>query len=140
MVFMGSGNDKRWFHILRDRILGDRELSGSADDDDVGVGEEIRQSDNAGNGVQDVPPAPQAERPTDQNVNYQPPAQIEDAPPHHLGAISDGTSMMYVQTAFWVAAYVRERASRGDFTEDQLIEQFGVNVRRCIDPEWKANG
>lgn len=139
VVFMGSNNDKRWFHVLRDRILGNRELSGSTGDDDVGVGEEIRrQSDHAGDGVQDAPPAPQPERPTDQHVNYTPPEGPEVAPPRNLGAMSDGTSMMYVQTCFWVANYVRLRAERGDFTEDQLIEQFGVNVRRCINPEWKG--
>lgn len=54
-----------------------------------------------------------------------------------LRGINDPSSLMYVQTCFWVAHYVRMRASRGDFTEDQLIEQFGVNVRKCIDPEWK---
>lgn len=87
-----------------------------------------------------VPDPPKPAEPIDQNVNYSPPVGPEDNAPQVLGQISDGTSMMYVQTCFWVASYVRERARRGDFTQDQLIEQFGVNVRRCIDPEWKANG
>ena len=67
-----------------------------------------------------------------------PPPEVNE--PEVLGVMSDGTSIMYVQTAFWVAAYVQQRARRGDFTEDQLIEQFGVNVRRCINPNWKPEG
>lgn len=71
--------------------------------------------------------------------------EVEKLPPQNnagpdLNGINDATSLMYVQTCFWVAHYVRARAQRGDFSEDQLIEQFGVNVRKCINPEWKPEG
>lgn len=146
---MGSDNHKRWFHVLRDRILGTGELSEGEDGDDIGVGEEIRrQADSGCDGMQDAPPAQHDELtveteklpPDVSDSEYRPPKSPEDVPPQVLGAVSDGTSMMYVQTCFWVAAYVQQRALVGDFTHDQLIEQFGVNVRRCIDPSWKAEG
>ncbi|MCK5318850.1 MAG: hypothetical protein KAJ55_13120, partial [Anaerolineales bacterium] len=34
----------------------------------------------------------------------------------------DGRAVMYVQTVFWVASYVRQRAVKGDVTQEQLIE------------------
>lgn len=139
---MGSGSNKRWYDIIRSRILGSRDVSEV--DADSGTGEsegaETPVRDNSEVRTIPDPPDPKPEVPENTNVTYDPPAAPEQPAPQVLGAISDGTSMMYVQTAFWVAAYVRERARRGDFTEDQLIEQFGVNVRRCINPEWKGQG
>lgn len=52
----------------------------------------------------------------------------------------DGPSATYVQTCFWVASYVKSRAARTGHTEEQLIEQFGVHVRNCIDPDWRPQG
>lgn len=52
----------------------------------------------------------------------------------------DGPSSTYVQTCFWVASYVKARAARTNYTEEQLIEQFGVHVRNCIDPDWRPQG
>lgn len=52
----------------------------------------------------------------------------------------DGRAVMYVQTVFWVASYVRNRAKQGDVTQEQLIEEFGVNVRNAIDPDWRPQG
>jgi len=141
---MGSVYNKRWYDIIRDRILGREDVRDSDVEDDVGVGSEIRRAgDSAGHPVppvSDATPTTGAEAPLDKHVSYQPPKVAEDNAPQVLGQITDGTSMMYVQTCFWVASYAKMRAERGDFTEDQIIEQFGVNVRRCIDPEWKANG
>jgi len=65
------------------------------------------------------------------------------APPRSLTIAEssmDGRAVMYVQTVFWVASYVRQRAKKGDVTQEQLIEQFGVNVRSAIDPEWRPQG
>lgn len=52
----------------------------------------------------------------------------------------DGRAVMYVQTVFWVASYVRQRSARGDVTQEQLIEEFSMNVRQTIDPEWRPDG
>lgn len=51
----------------------------------------------------------------------------------------DGRAVMYVQTVFWVASYVRQRSARGDVTQEQLIEEFAMNVRQSIDPEWRPD-
>ena len=51
----------------------------------------------------------------------------------------DGRAVMYVQTVFWVASYVRQRAVKGDVTQEQLIEEFAMNVRQSIDPEWRPD-
>lgn len=51
----------------------------------------------------------------------------------------DGRAAMYVQTVFWVASYVKQRADKGDVSEEQLIEEFGMNVRQAIDPEWRPD-
>lgn len=137
---MGNGSNKRWLDIIRDRILGPRNVRGSDGQDDCSGGAEVPAADGDNPEVRAIPEAQKpAEAPAPENVTYDPPPAPEPPPPQVLGQISDGTSMMYVQTAFWVANYVKARAQRGDFTEDQLIEQFGVNVRRCIDPDWKGH-
>ena len=51
----------------------------------------------------------------------------------------DGRAVMYVQTVFWVASYVRQRAAKGGVTEEQLIEEFAMNVKQSIDPEWRPD-
>ncbi len=51
----------------------------------------------------------------------------------------DGRAVMYVQTVFWVASYVRQRSAKGDVTQEQLIEEFALNVRQSIDPEWRPD-
>ena len=51
----------------------------------------------------------------------------------------DGRAVMYVQTVFWVASYVRQRSAKGDVTQEQLIEEFAMNVRQSIDPEWRPD-
>lgn len=139
---MGIRSNKRWLHIICDRILRREGMSGS-DGEDCGIGAELREQARDNSEVRTVPdaPAPNKTEVTllDANVNYSPRAVPEPAPPEVLGRIDQGTSMMYVQTCFWVSAYVQQRAKMGDFSEDQLIEQFGMNVRRCINPNWKAN-
>ena len=51
----------------------------------------------------------------------------------------DGRAVMYVQTVFWVASYVRQRAVMGAVRQEQLIEEFAMNVRQSIDPEWRPD-
>ena len=51
----------------------------------------------------------------------------------------DGRAVMYVQTVFWVASYVRQRSAKGDVTQEQLIEEFALNVRQSINPEWRPD-
>ena len=135
---MGSANNKRWYNVIRDKILGRSDVSGSTRDDTDRVGGEDPAAVCSDTEVRAVP-TDQREGTATEDVTYTPPDGPEDNAPEVLGRVSDGTSMMYVQTCFWVASYVRLRAERGDFTQDQLIEQFGVNVRRCIDPEWRAD-
>ncbi len=43
-------------------------------------------------------------------------------------------AQMYVNHCIWMAAYVKQRAALGGITEEQIIGQFEVNVRRLIDP------
>ncbi len=46
---------------------------------------------------------------------------------------------MYVQTVFWMATYVKAQAEKTGLSCDQIIEEFGVNVRRTIDPDWRPD-
>lgn len=48
-------------------------------------------------------------------------------------------AQMYVNHVIWVAAYTRQRAALGGITEEQIIGQFEMNVRRVMNPEWKPH-
>ena len=43
----------------------------------------------------------------------------------------------YVNTVIWVATYIKQRGSIGDVTEEQLMAQFEMNVRKIMDPNWE---
>ncbi len=45
----------------------------------------------------------------------------------------------YIRVVLHVADYVRRRSDVGDVTAEQVIEQFCVNVRRILDPDFKPN-
>lgn len=60
----------------------------------------------------------------------------------------DGTGMSkelpvhvanYINVVLYVANFVRTRAAQGDVTTDQLIEVFGRNVRKVLDPDFKEH-
>lgn len=51
----------------------------------------------------------------------------------------DARTIMYVQTVFWMATYVKAQAEKTGLSCDQIIEEFGVNVRRTIDPDWRPD-
>ena len=108
--------------------------SDDTDDGDSGEGISATVSDHP-----EVRPVADEQPPDPKADDMNEPVSQEFAPPPALGQISDGTSIMYIQTCFWVASYAKMRAERGDFSQDQIIEQFGVNVRKCINPEWKAD-
>lgn len=147
---MGSNRNKRWYDAIRSAVLGRDSVRDSDAEVGSGTDEEVRgtpQRDNPSvpaNTPAEAAPAEQGT--TNQNIEHEElTVEVEKVPPEHnagpdLNGINDATSLMYVQTCFWVAHYVRQRAQRGDFSEDQLIEQFGVNVRKCINPEWKPEG
>ena len=137
ILVMGNGGNKHWYHVLRDKILGRGGLFGGSGEDGSGAEKTLQATVGDCAGVPAIPDKGKAEN---NHVRYTPPQGPEPEPPQVLGAVPDGTAMMYVQTCYWVAEYVRFRAKRGDFTEDQLIEQFGVNVRRCMNPDWKGQG
>jgi len=52
---------------------------------------------------------------------------------------SGGRALEYVRTVIWVAAYTKTRAAMGGITEEQIISQFEMNVRKCMDPNWKPH-
>ena len=140
---MGGANNKRWYNVIRARLFGRRKVPESASADGAGIERDLDTAIRDGADVQPV--SPKVDKPAEVvgveyvATYYSPPEVPEPPAPTALRGIDDGSSMMYVQTCFWVAGYVEQRSQRGDFTQDQLIEQFGVNVRRCINPEWKAD-
>ena len=46
---------------------------------------------------------------------------------------------LYVNAVVWVANYVKQRGAVGDVSENQIIAQFEMNVRKLMDPNWKAH-
>lgn len=50
-----------------------------------------------------------------------------------------GSAYQYVNCAIWFATYVKNRAARGGITEEQIIAQFEMNVRKLMDPNWEPN-
>ena len=48
-------------------------------------------------------------------------------------------AQMYVNHVIWVATYVKMRAAQGGITEEQIIGQFELNVRRIMNPDWKPH-
>lgn len=50
---------------------------------------------------------------------------------------SGSRAYQYVNTVVWVATYIKQRGSIGDVTEEQLMAQFEMNVRKIMDPNWK---
>lgn len=75
----------------------------------------------------EAPPPPP---PEDDPPDAAPPADFQPVPPN---------AATYVQICFWVAEHVRNQAERSQYTENELIEQFGMNVRKILNPEWRAN-
>ena len=45
----------------------------------------------------------------------------------------------YVNMVVGMATYVVNRAAMGGITEEQIIAQFELNVRKCMNPDWKPN-
>ena len=45
----------------------------------------------------------------------------------------------YVNMVIQMATYVVNRAAMGGITQEQIIAQFELNVRKCMDPDWKPN-
>ena len=46
---------------------------------------------------------------------------------------------VYISHCVWFASYVRSRAELGGITEEQIIAQFEMNVRKVMNPRWQAH-
>ena len=45
----------------------------------------------------------------------------------------------YINMVIQMASYVVDRAAMGGITQEQIIAQFELNVRKCMAPDWKLN-
>ncbi len=69
-----------------------------------------------------------------------PPPSPPSAPEHETSGPGYGTPpLVYVQILFWMADYVQQRSESTGLSHDQLIEEFGMNLRGTINPDWRPD-